>query len=71
MVPLGRNAGFRPGIWRDRLSAEFRLAIVRGPVLSVTAIGHDFGLERAAFDRLACARQRFHGVGVLIPRVNW
>src|SRR6266481_6010782 len=40
MVPLGRNAGFRPGILAgSTFSGISSLAIVRGPVFSVTAIG--------------------------------
>src|ERR1700723_3610828 len=53
IVPPGRNAGFKPGIL-----ARAGLFLHRNR--------RDLGLERAAFDRLARAGQRFHGVGILI-----
>ena len=66
MVPLARNAGFRPGILAgSTLQGMLVIGDDARPGFFGERDRHDLGLERAAFHRLARAGQRLHRIGVL------
>src|ERR1700676_1570079 len=67
IVPVARNAGFRPGILAgSTLRGISSLPMLRGPAFSVTVIGTISALNAPPSTALRARVRVFHGVGVLV-----